>query len=562
MDFLRGRVVLLVLVLVSACIATRLPIVDLGYELHQAYSYNETSGLYNFSNIRYAAPPVGNLRWRPPVAPTVNRSVVHTGSRGRICPQATPMWETDIAPDFVVSVIEGVPYTGPTNISSFSYTPGTPDPRTTEDCLFLDIVVPKKIFDRSQNKTSVPENATAPVLVWIFGGGYTSGDKSEESPTGLIERSLKGGKEGIVFVALNYRLGAFGWLAGSSLTGNGTANAALYDQRFALDWVYKNIHLFGGNPNRVTVMGESAGGGSIEHQITAFGGSRGPAPFQQAILQSPGWYPVPEQDEQEDTLQEFLGLLNVSTIAQARSLPSSDLIAANAYQVAKTQLYGTFKYGPVVDGVFAPELPGMLLLEGRFDHNLSIMVGHNANEGLAFTPPYSVESDGLELLIKSHLPEISANAENYITNVLYPANYSGLYGYNTTVGRSALTIGDLVFSCNTDYLNRAYGNDTYAYMFSIPPAIHGQDVPYTFYTPGVSSASDVESTYIADVMQDYFTSFVETGVPNSTIGPVFEKYGARGRLLNLGLTNITAMQDPTRNPRCKWWQKGLYFPHN
>lgn len=187
-------------------------------------------------------------------------------------------------------------------------------------------------------------------------------------------------------------MGAFGWLAGDSLTANGTANAALHDQRLALEWVYNNIHLFGGDPQRVTVMGESAGGGSIMHQVTAYGGIGGPAPFQQAILQSPGWFPLPAENQQEDTLQQFLDVLNVSSVEEARQLSSQKLIAANAYQVATKSSYGTFTYGPVVDGTFVPELPGKLLLEGRFDRNLRIMVGHNANEGLLFTPPSSNNS--------------------------------------------------------------------------------------------------------------------------------------------------------------------------
>ena len=89
---------------------------------------------------------------------------------------------------------------------------------------------------------------------------------------------------------MNYRLGAFGFLAGETITSDGVANAGLLDQRFALEWVQHNIHLFGGDPSRVTVMGESAGGGSIEHQITAYGGTQG-APFAQVILQSAAFQP-------------------------------------------------------------------------------------------------------------------------------------------------------------------------------------------------------------------------------------------------------------------------------
>ena len=92
-------------------------------------------------------------------------------------------------------------------------------------------------------------------------------------------------------MAFNYRLGLFGWLSGSTLQKDGTANVGLYDQQAVFDWIQDNIHLFGGDADRVTVMGESAGAGSIMHHITAYGGQKGKAPFQRAILQSPGWLP-------------------------------------------------------------------------------------------------------------------------------------------------------------------------------------------------------------------------------------------------------------------------------
>lgn len=104
------------------------------------------------------------------------------------------------------------------------------------------------------------------MLVWIYGGGYVAGSKTGSGdPAGLIKRS----DEGIVFVAINYRLGALGWLSGPEFTKEGgVANAALHDQRLALKWVQEHIADFGGDPDRVTIMGESAGGGSIVHQIT------------------------------------------------------------------------------------------------------------------------------------------------------------------------------------------------------------------------------------------------------------------------------------------------------
>jgi carboxylesterase type B len=129
----------------------------------------------------------------------------------------------------------------------------------------------------------------------------------------------------------------------------------------------------------VTVLGESAGGGSIMHQITAYGGTKGRVPFHQAVPQSPGFQPFVSNQQQEQILDGFLGLLNVSTIEEARQLPFAALQTANVKQVGASP-YGGFTYGPVVDGDFVPALPGVLLLHGQYDKSLRVMVGHNAQE--------------------------------------------------------------------------------------------------------------------------------------------------------------------------------------
>lgn len=124
----------------------------------------------------------------------------------------------------------------------------------------------------------------------IYGGGYVLGSKAGDTggnPSGLIAASQAGGGDGIIFIQINYRLGALGWLSGPTLEASGgVSNAGLYDQRLAIEWAAKYAHLFGGDGKNITIIGESAGGGSIVHQITAFGGQQGIS-FQGAIPQSP-----------------------------------------------------------------------------------------------------------------------------------------------------------------------------------------------------------------------------------------------------------------------------------
>lgn len=125
---------------------------------------------------------------------------------GKICPQAAPLWSTTAEEAFLLSYFYNTSFPLSTNISSYEYKPAKQDPRTTEDCLFLDVIVPKKIFERSKGEAAAFRKNLAPVLVWIYGGGYVGGEKSSSDPTGLIQRSQQGNNDGVVYVALNYRV--------------------------------------------------------------------------------------------------------------------------------------------------------------------------------------------------------------------------------------------------------------------------------------------------------------------------------------------------------------------
>ncbi|KAF2214415.1 hypothetical protein CERZMDRAFT_110727 [Cercospora zeae-maydis SCOH1-5] len=531
--------------------ATDLPVVDLGYVVQRATVFNDTGNYYNFSNIRYAQPPVGDLRFRAPLPPLQNRSVIETGETDRICPQSNPAWLLT-AEIFIPAYLEGKRNFTPADFNTSSGSSSLPaqDPRTTEDCLFLDVQVPKDIFDSADKKDS----KGAPVLVWIYGGGFASGSKQGAgNPAGLLARAQNQKNKGVVYVAMNYRLGAFGWLSGPSLQEDGTANAGLYDQRLALEWIQENIHKFGGDPKRVTIVGESAGGASIMHQITAFGGSK-PVPFQQVVAQSPGFQPMPSNIEQDSIFNAFLALAGAKTITEARELPYEKLQIANIISTGEST-YGQYTWGPVVDGIFAPQLPGQLLAKGQYAKGLNVMVGHNQNEGILFIDPLISNSTAFEASIDTIQPSIKAFPiyKNYLVNTLYPAD-----AYPSTYERSAAVVADSAFVCNTFYLDKAFNNQTYAYFFVVPPALHGTDIAYTFYNDGGVSSS-VINVDVAIALQEYITHFAEFGSPSETGVPQFPIYGKDATVTVLNVTSITQAVDPAANERCNWWQKALYY---
>ncbi|KAI0382450.1 alpha/beta-hydrolase [Hypomontagnella monticulosa] len=540
----------------SACIPntttpanSSLPVVDLGYECHQAISLNETGGYYNFTNIRYGEAPVGNLRFRAPVEPQPQDSCIITnGSTGRVCPQTSGNW-TIIARQFAQSYLTGSPFDYDSAMSSLPESPVavSADPRTTEDCLFLDVIAPRSAF--------AEHVAGLPVLIWVYGGGYSAGEKTGNgkfNPAGLLAAS--GDNPGFIFVAMNYRLGAFGWLGGDEVAADGTQNAGLYDQRLAFQWVQKYIHLFGGDKDHVTVMGASAGAGSLMHHITSFGGEKEVPVFNQAIMFSPAFLPAPTNDIPTVSFRDLIKMVRVSSLDELRALPSEQLIAANALQIYSHAPYGSNMYGPSVDGSMSPALPGQLLASGSFNKKISIMVAHNTLEGLTFTKPTINTTDDYLDMLRQAMPAISDSALSSINTTLYPAIFNGTYGYKDQFQRALVTVQDSTIVCNTRYLASAMSDRAYGIKFAVPPGIHGEETAYVFQN-GPTSGVDQG---VADRLQQYIVSFVMNSVPTDTDGLPMPAYGAAAQLTNMATSGSTTVKDDAANARCNWWQSGLY----
>lgn len=285
--------------------------------------------------------------------------MINDGLDGRICPQGTPDWigeRTLWLKDYV---------SDPNNLSAFTYDPppgltsksfGQMDGRATEDCLFLDVLVPEIVYN---NRTINATTGGAPVMVYAYGGEYVSGYKqSPGSPATLLQRSMLNPETspGVIWVQMNYRLGALGWLAGPTFAASGgTINAGLYDLSLGLGWVQQHIYMYGGDLSRVTLLGESSGAAMTVYQITAYGGTRGDAPFQQAYVNSPASTPQISAYRMEENYQQVLKLANATSLAELRSLSSAQVIAATE-EMAFYASYGFGDTAPVVDGLIIPQL--------------------------------------------------------------------------------------------------------------------------------------------------------------------------------------------------------------
>jgi len=322
-----------------------------------------------FHSIRYAAPPTGQLRWQAPRAPLLhNSSVIEAKTSPPQCPQAgcSPGASSDI-------------------------------PTGDEDCLFLNVYAP-------------PDAHNLPVMVWIHGGGYAQGN------AGQFPLPLLSFRKDFIGVAIQYRLGAFGFLSSAAVHTNGALNVGLLDQHFALQWVQDHIYLFGGDRTRVTVAGQSAGAGAVMLHATAYAGTLGTTIFDKLIAASPY---LPTQYNYSDSVptnlfDRFAGAVNCTestpqdeqlVLECLRSRDTNDLQTANVV-VSASGPYGTWTFVPVTDNSFLPDQPGSLLAQGKVN-GAKILTSNMANEGPLFMPQNLTDLDSLTSFISILYPSAS-----------------------------------------------------------------------------------------------------------------------------------------------------------
>ncbi len=420
-----------------------------------------------FLGIPYAAPPVGPLRWRPP-QPARGWTGVRDATRpGFACMQAVP--------------------------ASAAYGP-------SEDCLTLNVWTPGATGRRP-----------LPVMVFIHGGGFVFGSGAEPAYDGTALA-----RRGVVLVTLNYRLGVFGFLAHPALTREtGTSgNYGLLDQVAALRWVQANIAAFGGDPHRVTLFGESAGGTSVAMLLAT-----PPAAglFQRAILQSPaiGWH-LATLGQAERT-----GLSIGPDIAALRRAPATSLLAWNIRIQALAPAMAPVPLPfPIVDGRIVPEQPGLLAAHGRLPA-MPVIIGDNGDEGAVFARRWASVAPGqyahsLSSLFGARAPEAAG---------LYPAHDPA-----AVLRAGADIIGDGVFYAGARTLARAAAERdprTFRYLFTQPvdgrPPRHATELRYVFGTLG--PAATAQDRAVSDTMMAAWTRFAATGDPNGGGLPAWPRAG-------------------------------------
>jgi len=452
-----------------------------------------------YKGIPFAAPPVGNLRWKAPQVPAHWSGIKKCTAFSASPIQPTPIPFLCWSKEFIA-----------------------PPSPLSEDCLYLNVWT-----DAATHKEKKP------VFVWIYGGGFSSGSAACD-----VYDGKEYAKRGIVFVSINYRVGAIGFMAHPELTkeGNGTSgNYGLMDQVAALKWVKENITAFGGDPSKVTIAGQSAGSMAVNALIVT---PYAKGLFVRAIAESGGILadalrPASLSDAEKAGLglQEKAG---AKSIAELRALPADSILKLSANSA-------NLRFSPIRDGSFLPVELEKALSEGKFNH-VDFMSGWVMGDGGLFGTPKSNKEE----FIKTIHDRYGKNADQILT----------LLPHEDSI-QAAKSLGQLTllsFGVMSPYKWSKYmSKPIYVYEFSHVPvdkpgfpnygAFHTSEVPFALHTlhlwdrPWQPLDMSVEKN-----MSAYWINFIKTGNPNGADVPTKWEPYSTGITLELG-DNIEGRKD-------------------
>ncbi|KAI1359396.1 Alpha/Beta hydrolase protein [Xylaria arbuscula] len=475
-------------------------------------------GVEYYRGIPYAQPPTGPLRLKPPVRLQSFGSFEATGV-GPACPQTTAI-------DFTPLLLDVISLPNVEETLLF----GTAVGDETEDCLTISVMRPE----------GTAADARLPVLFWIYGGGFETGSPQMYNGSVLIPQSVAQGKP-IIFVAVNYRLGAFGFLGGSEVLVDGAANLGLLDQRMGLEWVADNIAAFGGNPDAVTIWGESAGSISVFDQLALFDGNntyKDRPLFRGAIMNSGSITPTEPVNgvrvqEIFDAVVEVAGCGKAADSAKLECLRGVDydtfLNASNSVPSYLSYTSLALSYTPRPDGRILTACPAVLAQEKKYAA-VPMIIGNQENEGTLFalfqsniTTEAALTTYLNEVLFRnSTRDEIAGLVATYSENPHSPAGIGASNNTYPEFKRLAAILGDWEFIFMSRLLLEtlpatvpawAY-QATYANGTPVLGTYHGSDLPHIYYKTDHASRS----------IQELYISFVDSLDPNDHAVNTQSKY--------------------------------------
>jgi para-nitrobenzyl esterase len=438
---------------------------------------NDLSSVTAFKGIPYAAPPVGDLRWREPAAPAAWTGVRHADTFAASCMQS-------LHGDFL-------PWTKEFLVQN----------QASEDCLYLNVWTPKP-----------SATAALPVVVFIHGGAFNEGSGSISVYDGTNLAST-----GLVVVTINYRLGVFGFLAHPELTAESTHHASgnygFMDQIAALKWVQANIRGFGGDPSRVTIWGQSAGAFSVGALLAS---PEAKGLFQRAVADSGlaiAGLPMPALSAAEEAGVKLASSHNAHSIKDLRAIPASDLLP-------RPGDFSGPRFGPVTDGWILPQSP-LALTDQAVDSDVPVITGYQANDGMLGGPPIDSASAFAEMA--HHL--FGGMADEFLT--LYPAksdDEARAAALESTRDRERVSMYLWAARRIKNHKSPVY---TYYFDRAIPwpqhpefGAFHTGELPYFFRNLATLDRPwEPVDSQVSNAASSYLKEFAKTGNPNVPKAP-------------------------------------------
>lgn len=514
-----------------------------------------------FSGIPFALAPTGSRRLKPPQAISTSLGTIQATGIAKSCPQFILSTNDDGFPGSVLGEFINLPIFQTITNSG-------------EDCLTVDVVRP----------STATEGSDLPVLVWIFGGGFELGSTSQYNGASIVSASVDS-EMPVIFVAMNYRVGGFGFLPGAEILKDGSANLGLLDQRLALQWVADNVKQFGGDPDKVTIWGESAGSISVFDQMALYNGDNtynGSPLFRGGIMNSGSIVPADPVDSTKaqavyNAVVEDAGCSSADDSLEClRGLDYTKFLnAANSVPGITSYNSVALSYLPRPDGTILTDSPEILAANGNYA-DVPFIVGDQEDEGTIFAlfqANLSTTDDVVDYLKTYYFDgatkeQVEGLVATYtdVTTDGSPFRTGSLYNWYPQFKRLAAILGDISFTLTRrlflDSAMKAKPNvpswsylGSYDYGTPFLGTFHGSDILQVFY--------GILDNYASRSIHTYYLSFVYDLDPNSRAAAYMEwpQWSKNQSMMNFFSDRGALLADDFRQDTFEFLQENVASLH-